>query len=648
MVGGLPALISSRVGLQASLDMANRRMPGRLEVAELQLGWCSPLRVSGVKVHDVSARGGGCLLEVPEVLSSEELWRLVVPGFGGGAVVVKGPVVDLGFDEGATALKLMQALGAAPLPPESPPPSSPSSSPAAAAAAQAKGQDLQQRKDAGGVGALQNIVTSLKAEQGKRVPSEGDLGAMLSKVDSSMGLQVDVRLPGLQVHVTEGELLVPQEIRDMIGPQVTASALLGSTQLAAWSRETGGDIAWTHQPCTNTLAHQPVTSPPPPGSEPALIKVHADHVDVEARAHIRGLSSAKLHTPATATFEFTPAVTKFGLAAANPLLRDVVNVRGGAPLSVSVAPEGLALFPPPASLDVRVEPLVMSLSSGSLVSQITKTLKLSGSGVGGGGMDVYTSRMDVHVDLPGPITTSRMDMMIGSASAVSKVAQGESAPHMHLVVWGSQNPQTKTLDMTVGVPASVLNQAGLRNLPEGYVLPLELRGSTAKPEFGFKATTAKLAELMLRQKTLELSARRQQHKETAAAAAAAGEAGEAGEQQQGGSLAQPAVQEAVLQGVKSEQRQGRFAGLLKSQLVGKVVDQVVDGALRLGSEDKVQRIEASMAEDMARVPPLAAPLPWSKPPPAAAAAGTPGAEGQGAAAAPEPAQGDAGGSGAAP
>ncbi|MEW5297376.1 MAG: hypothetical protein WDW36_000589 [Sanguina aurantia] len=54
----LPTLLSTRYGLEAALDLLNKYIPGRVEVAEVRGGWVSPVEVQCVKIYE-SRQGGG-------------------------------------------------------------------------------------------------------------------------------------------------------------------------------------------------------------------------------------------------------------------------------------------------------------------------------------------------------------------------------------------------------------------------------------------------------------------------------------------------------------------------------------------------------------------------------------------------------------
>jgi len=76
LVASLPSILSTRLGLNAALAAVNAVSPGPVEVHEVQAGWGSPLRVTGLRLKERPARGSRTLAEVSEVTYGAGLWHL--------------------------------------------------------------------------------------------------------------------------------------------------------------------------------------------------------------------------------------------------------------------------------------------------------------------------------------------------------------------------------------------------------------------------------------------------------------------------------------------------------------------------------------------------------------------------------------------
>ena len=59
-------------------------------------------------------------------------------------------------------------------------------------------------------------------------------------------------------------------------------------------------------------------------------------------------------------------------------------------------------------------------------------------------------------------------------------------PGLQLAVWGSLDPVSGQVDMTLGLPDTTLRLAGLRNVPDGAMLPVRISGASDKPSVDFK------------------------------------------------------------------------------------------------------------------------------------------------------------------
>ena len=82
----LPSVLSTGLGLNAALAVLNTVTPGRVEVADLSVGWGTPLRAKELRIRDRPSkeaeesdegRQGEVLLAVSEATCSDGLWELM-------------------------------------------------------------------------------------------------------------------------------------------------------------------------------------------------------------------------------------------------------------------------------------------------------------------------------------------------------------------------------------------------------------------------------------------------------------------------------------------------------------------------------------------------------------------------------------------
>ena len=53
---------------------------------------------------------------------------------------------------------------------------------------------------------------------------------------------------------------------------------------------------------------------------------------------------------------------------------------------------------------------------------------------------------------------------------------------LQLCTWGSISPMDNKLDASLGLPASALRMVGLKNVEEGDVLVIPVKGTTTSPQ----------------------------------------------------------------------------------------------------------------------------------------------------------------------
>lgn len=336
----------------------------------------------------------------------------------------------------------------------------------------------------------------------------GALRAALSRADAAAGFSAEVHAPGLQAAVSGGRLLVPSEVREALGRHVHAALAVGADEVRQLAAELGDDAAWVderrphgRQSGGGAGAGQQKQARDEQGDDGALGSDDTAYegrrdqqqraargatAERHSRGHNRGRAGAlpaalqldserlmldaaawldaprrslELQRPAAARVELTPAFAHMALGAFNPLLRDVVAVRDGGRVALSVAPASMAAAggadaagaagadaagaAAHGPLLLRVEPVRLAVAEGPLVAQLSRLLNLgglfrgaaSGSGIGGllfGGvmgqsqqlqqrrqLEVWTGPMEVEVVPGGACTLRRVDMLLGALLAMS-------------------------------------------------------------------------------------------------------------------------------------------------------------------------------------------------------------------------------------
>ena len=91
--------------------------------------------------------------------------------------------------------------------------------------------------------------------------------------------------------------------------------------------------------------------------------------------------------------------------------------------------------------------------------------------------ELWTSAIEAQVWRQGLVETHRLDLLLG--------ADMDNSKGIHLITWGTVNTATNTLEMTLGIPAKTLQQAGVRGLQPEYVLPIKITGQIQAPVVDF-------------------------------------------------------------------------------------------------------------------------------------------------------------------
>lgn len=113
--------------------------------------------------------------------------------------------------------------------------------------------------------------------------------------------------------------------------------------------------------------------------------------------------------------------------------------------------------------------------------------------------------------LPAPVLLTCL-CPAGTVSSDAGVGGGGGVL-LELSLWGSHDPATGALDMVLGLPTGMLQQLGIADLPQGYLLPVQLRGTVDRPRVGYEAALRRLGALVVRQQYLAAQRRQRELRE---------------------------------------------------------------------------------------------------------------------------------------
>lgn len=447
LMATLPGILSTRRGRDRCFSLANLFVPGTVQVADMQIGWQQPLDVSGLTWTEPQELGGRQLASVDHINSSRALLDIVRGRpFD---VMVSKPNVDCSIDAASGEMHIIQVLQGTARPAQA--------LPAETLAHTSKG----------------------RAHSTKQLLVES----------SPLQFTAEGLLLNAHIYVSDGVLQVPDELRQVIGKDFHASAIVGGDNLKADGADFGIDAAWAqtqtqteHQPKGTAHSGHPL--------EPAAIAFNSQHVQAQLSGW-RTKTGMLLREPAAAAVDYTPALAKYGLQKISPLMSNVVAVQEGGKVEMRWTPEGMAL--PAERSTLQIEPMKLVVGRGDFVSKIVNLLGLKDSSLSKSSLQAWTSTIAVDVAPDGPIQTQRLDILLGT---------GHGHTGVHLCMWGSMDPtQDSALDMTLGFPADTLTWAGLKGVPQDGMLTVAVRGTAEKPKIDWQGAYNKLTSSALKWQT---------------------------------------------------------------------------------------------------------------------------------------------------
>ncbi|DBB18517.1 TPA: hypothetical protein ACH3X3_000157 [Trebouxia sp. C0006] len=394
----------------------------------MQIGWHQPLDVSGLTWTEPQELGGRQLASVDHINTTKALLDIVRGRpFD---VMVSKPNVDCSVDAASGEMHITQVLQGTAQP------------------AQALPTETHSHSSKGRAHSTRQLLVE----------------------SSPLQFTAEGLLLNAHIYVSDGVLQVPDELRQVIGKDFHASAIVGVDNLKADGADYGIEAEWAqteHQPKGTAHSGHPL--------EPTAVAFNSQHVQAQLSGW-RTKTGMLLREPATAALDYTPALAKYGLQRISPLMSNVVAVQEGGKVEMRWTPEGMAL--PAERSTLQIEPMKLVVGRGDFVSKIVNLLGLNDSSLSKSSLQAWTSTIAVDVYPDGPIQTQRLDILLGTGCGHTGV---------HLCMWGSMDPtQDSALDMTLGFPADTLTWAGLKGVPQDGMLTVAVRGTAEKPKIDWQ------------------------------------------------------------------------------------------------------------------------------------------------------------------
>ncbi|KAL4853484.1 Histone H1-II [Chlorella vulgaris] len=301
------------------------------------------------------------------------------------------------------------------------------------------------------------------------------LSESLQHVSGTVALSGELRLEGASIYLSEGALLVPAELRELLGAHVHFEVLRGlaSIEEAAAEEQPAGEAAAAASAAAaggggggggKGGAGMPQT--------PVSLRLDSPTMQFRMQGWQTARGFTYLHRPVEASMLFTPALGRYIFAYLHPALGGAVGLKGSTRVQAKLMPhDGLW---PTNQATLRAEPLSVDLGespvlrqSAGVLAMAAGRLKLSGS------LRAELSPLQATLSSDGRLVAERLDIRIG----ISPWKQG-----LHLVSWGTASLRPpQELDATVCIPGDALAALGLATLAEGAGLPLHIGGTPSEP-----------------------------------------------------------------------------------------------------------------------------------------------------------------------
>lgn len=467
----LPYILSTALGLQTATAAASAILPGRVEVAKVQMGWRQPVLVRGMRVHEDHREGSRVLLEVEAITTAEPLLNIVTGREF--HLVVSRPVIDGSIREDNGVARVVDFLQRAHL----------LKRPSLKAPGEALKWDTTDSDSLAPGGGSMVGPPDMGNFPDCTNEARWSLRQRLTQCSARTTFGVEVHALTGHIFVSEGVIRWPHELSEIVGGDLHLTALMGNHHIEDWGREVREDTDWQEEKGprqeSEGLALKKWNWR---GSQPVAVLLEGDNVAGQVKGWVdRRRSQVLLHSPASLVLGYSPSLAQLGLGEVNPLLRQVVELKEGGQVYISFMPDDQVL--PSDSLSISVGALHVRLLRTPLLGRV---LDLLGANEGQGGeVEAWVTPMILKYDIKrDQMESQRVDMLIGSGRR-----------GLHLCLWGLVDLASQQVAMTLGLPAASLQKVGVKGLPQEYVLPLQLKGPVEDPKFDWAAATKRLGAL---------------------------------------------------------------------------------------------------------------------------------------------------------
>ncbi|GAB4816398.1 hypothetical protein N2152v2_003444 [Parachlorella kessleri] len=347
------------------------------------------------------------------------------------------------------------------------------------------------------LGQLRGLLKRGQLQSSEALATPPPISPSFLEAQSPVAFTGELRSQALHVYLADGTLIVPQEIRELLGRHIHVEVLQGAAAIqeaAADSAAAAAEVEAAAQPSdggqaavlgaldtgdlgavsfadASWAARLPEQLPKGTGKPLAPVAFRVDselmQLNVEGWQTSRGYTLVR--GPATASMEFTPALSKYLLGRLNPLLSNIVSLRGQRAVAASLLPHG-ALWPS-SGVDLRLEPLSVVVEQGEVLTDALAAARLGDSRLARvGTLEAQISPLEAQIDASsGSVETRRLDLWLAT----------KGSSKFHLATWGRANlRESGTVDVTLCIAGDTLEQLlGLEGLPDGFGVPMHVRGT---------------------------------------------------------------------------------------------------------------------------------------------------------------------------
>lgn len=284
---------------------------------------------------------------------------------------------------------------------------------------------------------------------------------------------LNIKAPGGDFQVTNGELLLPEDVAAIIGKRLVAEVLLGhfATENGQVSESTDGIS----------------------GFLPLSMGLWSECTEAKAEGFLDPKKmQIRLVNPIKLEMDLTPDVGRIYLRQINPLLGEILGSAVAdedmPDMVVNVSPRNMIL--PTEHFAVCIEPMKVVVARGPLVGGILSILSKGRNNIVPEKQEirVETSSINADFDTGGGLTCSRFDLLL--------------AERLHVASWGTIDLIEETIEMILAIPETTLREImGLSSLPRNYYLKIPIKGTFDQPQIDWNTASFNIVQHMLQERS---------------------------------------------------------------------------------------------------------------------------------------------------